>query len=85
MLSEKRNLSIFFQKQYFDVVPLSATGFLSPESNATTTATAATPGMSGGGASTSSPLNTGDVGSDTSGQQVGAMIFHRSLATVCLE
>ena len=72
----------FFQKQFFDVVPISATGFLSPESNATT---AATPGMSGGGASTSSPLNNGDVGSGTSGQQVGAMIFHRSLAIVCLE
>ena len=46
----------FFQKQFFDVVPLSATGFLSPESNATTAATAATQGMSGRGASTSSPL-----------------------------
>ena len=50
-----------------------------------TAATAATLGMSGGGASTSSPLNTGDVGSGTSGQQVGAMIFHRSLAIVCLK
>ena len=69
----------------FDLVPILATGFLSPESNATT---AATPGISGRGASTSSPLNTGDVGSGTSGtsgQQVGAMTFHGSLAIVCLE
>ena len=75
----------FFQKQFFDVVPISATGFLPPESNATTAATAAIPGMSGGGASTSSPVNTGDVGNGTSGQQVGPMSFHRSLAIVCLE
>ena len=82
MVTEKRKLSIFFQKQYFDVVPLSATGFLSPESNATTTATAATPGISGG---TSSPLNIGDVGSSTSRKQVVAMIFHRLLGIVCIE
>jgi len=35
-------------KQFFDVVPISATGFLRPESNATTTATAAIPRISGG-------------------------------------
>ena len=64
---------------------MSATGFLPPESNATTTPTTATPGISGGAASTSSSLNTGDVGSSTSGQQVGGMIFHGSLAIVCLE
>ena len=57
----------------------------SPESNTTTAATAATPGISGEGASSSSPLNFGDVGSGTSGQQVGATIFHGSLAIVCLE
>ena len=49
---------------------MSATGFLPPESNATSTPTAATPGISGGAASTSSSLNNGDVGSGTSGQQV---------------
>ena len=86
IVTDKKKLFYFFQKQFFDIVPISATGFLSPESNATTAATAATPGISGGGASTSSPLNTGDVGiSSTSGMQVGAMIFHRSLAIVCLE
>ena len=58
------------QKQFFDVVPISATGFLPPESNATTTPTATTPGISSGAASTTSPLNTGDVGGGKSGQQV---------------
>ena len=76
---------MFFQKQFFDVVPISATGFLPPESNATSTPTAATPGISGGTTSSSSSLNTSDVGSGTSGQQVGAMIFHRLLAIVCIE
>ncbi|XP_015774341.1 PREDICTED: transformation/transcription domain-associated protein-like [Acropora digitifera] len=57
-------------KQFFDVVPISATGFLPPESNATSTPTAATPGISGGTASSSSSLNTSDVGSGTSGQQM---------------
>ena len=61
---------IFYQKQFFDVVPISATGFLPPESNATTTPTSTTPGISTGVASTTSPLNTGDVGSGKSGQQV---------------
>ena len=84
-MTDKKKLLYFFQKQFFDVVPISATGFLPPESNATTTATAAIPGISGGGASTSSPLKTGDVGSGTSGQQVGAIIFHGSLAIVCSE
>ena len=60
------------QKQFFDVVPISATGFLPPESNATTTPTATTPGISSGAASTTSPLNTGDVGGGKSGQQVCA-------------
>jgi len=50
------------------VVPISATGFLPPESNATTTPTTTTP--STGAASTTSPLNTGDVGGGKSGQQV---------------
>ena len=85
IVTDKKKLFYFFQKQFFDVVPISATGFLSPESNATSTATAATPRISGGGASTSSPLNTGDVGRGTSGQQVCTMIFHGSLAIVCLE
>lgn len=58
------------QKQFFDVVPISATGFLPPESNATTTPTTTTPGISSGAASTTSPLNTGDVGGGKSGQQV---------------
>ena len=61
-MTDKKKLFYFFQKQFFDVVPISATGFLPPESNATTTATAATPRISGGGASTSSPLNTGWCG-----------------------
>ncbi|XP_078376381.1 transformation/transcription domain-associated protein-like isoform X4 [Oculina patagonica] len=56
-------------KQFFDVVPISATGFLPPESNATTTPTTTTPGISSGAASTTSPLNTGDVGGGKSGQQ----------------
>lgn len=66
---------LFFssQKQFFDVVPISATGFLPPESNATTTPTTTTPGISSGAASTTSPLNTGDVGGGKSGQQVGAV------------
>ncbi|KAJ7354743.1 hypothetical protein OS493_030520 [Desmophyllum pertusum] len=52
-------------KQFFDVVPISATGFLPPESNATTTPTTTTPGiLSIGAVSTTSPLNTGDVGDD---------------------
>ena len=58
------------QKQFFDVVPISATGFLPPESNATTTPTTTTPGITSGAASTTSPLNTGDVGGGKSGQQV---------------
>ena len=58
------------QKQFFDVVPISATGFLPPESNATTTPTTTTPGISSGAASTTSPLNTGDSGGGKSGQQV---------------
>ena len=62
--------SLLSQKQFFDVVPISATGFLPPESNATTTPTATTPGISSGAASTTSPLNTGDVGGGKSGQQV---------------
>ena len=76
MVTDTKEIVVFFQKQFFDVVPISATGFLSPESNATTTPTAATPGISGGGAFASSSLNTGDVGSGTNGQQDGAMIFH---------
>ncbi|XP_068742186.1 transformation/transcription domain-associated protein-like isoform X1 [Montipora capricornis] len=56
-------------KQFFDVVPISATGFLPSEGNTATTPTASTPGMSGAAASTTSPLNTGDVGSGKSGQQ----------------
>ena len=51
-------------------MPISATGFLPPESNATTTPTTTTPGISTGAASTTSPLNTGDVGGGKSGQQV---------------
>ena len=62
---------LLFQKQFFDVVPISATGFLPPESNATTTPTTTTPGiLSIGAVSTTSPLNTGDVGGGKSGQQV---------------
>lgn len=61
---------LLLQKQYFDVVPISATGFLPPESNATTTPTSTTPGISSGAVSTTSPLNTGDVGGGKSGQQV---------------
>lgn len=59
-----------YKKQFFDVVPISATGFLPPENTATTTPTSTTPGISTGAASTTSPLNTGDVGSGKSGQQV---------------
>ena len=76
MVTDTKETVVFFQKQFFDVVPISATGFLPPESNGTTTPTPATPGISGGGASASSSLNTGDVGSGTNGQQDGAMIFH---------
>ena len=58
------------QKQFFEVVPISATGFLPPEGNAAATPTTTTPGISSGAASTTSPLNTGDVGGGKSGQQV---------------
>ena len=60
------------------MVPISATGFLPPESNATTTPTTTTP--STGAASTTSPLNTGDVGGGKSGQQV--RVFSILFATV---
>ena len=53
--------------------------------NATTSATAGTPGISGGTSSTSALLSIGDLGSSTSGKQVVAMIFHRSLGIVCEE
>jgi len=77
------------QKQFFDVVPISATGFLPPESNATTTPTTTTPGISSGAASTTSPLNTGDVGGGKSGQQVCTvkvfsilLLYHKSILNV---
>ena len=57
------------QKQFFDVVPISATGFL-PEGNATTATTTTTPGINSGATSTTSPLNSGDAGGGKSGQQV---------------
>ena len=60
-------------------MPISATGFLPAENNAgATTPTITNPGLSTGAASTTSPLNTGDVGSGKSSQQVcmfGMMIF----------
>lgn len=55
-------------KQFFDVVPISATGFL-PEGNATTATTTTTPGINSGATSTTSPLNSGDAGGGKSGQQ----------------
>lgn len=60
-------------------MPISATGFLPAENNAgATTPTITNPGLSTGAASTTSPLNTGDVGSGKSSQQVcmfGMMIL----------
>lgn len=76
---------LLFQKQFFDVVPISATGFLPPESNATTTPTTTTPGISSGAASTTSPLNTGDVGGGKSGQQVCTFTVSLISSTNCVK
>ena len=73
-------------------MPISATGFLPPENNATTTpTTTTTPGISTVAASTTSPLNTGDVGGGKSGLQVsmynyyGWQLHERTPATQSLK